>query len=1104
MAKKRRVPSGKTRPRRKKNIRSEVLAEPDESARTSMDGDDVFSQALGGDFVDSADLLSINSLLLTSLQKNVFYWIILGITVSVSLSWITYIMLVSTGMLKGFATVEMFNSDAIAFYHPSHKSYVACVEKDPLKDPKLVERRRARYKVKEALDVFQDPSTDSDLIALAEPGDIITILERNKDWIRHSRGLVVEGWSKLDRYRYNGENGEEGIFQDSNPNNVKEPPPLQIEHIHSNESLVYFLCFCAAGSRKGNSKLVSPYELALNKTEIPAETLRIPLFAHSALYKHAEILGSDHGCIWCSDALLLGLSPIIWTFVNLPLGLFISFGTMLSDLFSIEVGEMWSLVILCTGFLWFFLCLLATYVLELRSASNHLMNNQRWWLQVQFVARPILDLIVLCVGVFFVGPCLAIPTYIFLLIRFYSIPSNKPTSVHAFATSHPTLHPPSSHPGANTNPTSSPKGQGPVSPSDTVGFNSDNAEGGDEGIYRDDTQVIYTCSLLRDRFLTDHVIMSSLFISTCFTSHAFSTWGLYPNVRWIAIPQLYQFYCILKRGTPDSYIVICFAWQSLGVAFALRTGGLISYVVYVIFCKDFDHPKAHMPWREHTLKQIAALGAFSLACGSVGVIPALLMFLTTLAKNPRAYLSANKEEIEAARIGEGEEKKQDRSGIKESPDYCRVIADFLVKLGLVLMARALVSEFRCSRWLDYNLANFIKYGIDIEIDNRAHVSLLTILGGGVATSIARRNWIPNLCAYAAAGRRALEILVFHEQESYESGFEPSPPPEAKSTSTSQRRRQKGGSKRASCEDRKSSPPLAVPGGGGEGRRGGGHDSRWKKNNGGPRIRFVSTVERFLTDPNVKTFTLGVILIVSLIKGWPVMCVLPLLQPEPYESLLGPSFWNLTVFIWTVTTRAPRQFLALTDTLILGLGFVAWALKDYNETQMVEDQMEFQMYGENEGKLSVAQKLKIGLEDRAVVGDVKAQFQMANLYAREGDILKATDWYRQAANHGNKEAQIALADCYAMGKGVARDEKMAVWWYEKAADQGVADAKIRLAMITDASNNVSVPSPSPHGLPMETKSSGPSVDIVDSKHMPVLIPTLTLTLTLTRTLTLTLT
>eukprot|EP00954_Amorphochlora_amoebiformis_P008699 677107-Amorphochlora_amoeboformis.AAC.1 len=37
MAKKRRVPSGKTRPRRKKNIRSEVLAEPDEVQSTGFE-----------------------------------------------------------------------------------------------------------------------------------------------------------------------------------------------------------------------------------------------------------------------------------------------------------------------------------------------------------------------------------------------------------------------------------------------------------------------------------------------------------------------------------------------------------------------------------------------------------------------------------------------------------------------------------------------------------------------------------------------------------------------------------------------------------------------------------------------------------------------------------------------------------------------------------------------------------------------------------------------------------------------------------------------------------------------------------------------------------
>jgi len=34
-------------------------------------------------------------------------------------------------------------------------------------------------------------------------------------------------------------------------------------------------------------------------------------------------------------------------------------------------------------------------------------------------------------------------------------------------------------------------------------------------------------------------------------------------------------------------------------------------------------------------------------------------------------------------------------------------------------------------------------------------------------------------------------------------------------------------------------------------------------------------------------------------------------------------------------------------------------------------------GPNYNKLNVAHKLKIGLEDRAMLGDVKAQFQMAN-------------------------------------------------------------------------------------------------------------------------------
>jgi len=181
----------------------------------------------------------------------------------------------------------------------------------------------------------------------------------------------------------------------------------QIERIRDTENLLVFDCFCAAGSGKGSSGLVSPYEMALTKEEIPDEEIwRIPLFAKTALYDRARLMGPGHGCIWCSDALLLGMSPMIWTFVNLPLGLFISLGTLLTDLvaFEVVVGEMWSLVILCTGFMWFCLCLLATYALELRSNNYELVADAhaRWWLQLQFLTRPFLDLLMLCVGVFLV------------------------------------------------------------------------------------------------------------------------------------------------------------------------------------------------------------------------------------------------------------------------------------------------------------------------------------------------------------------------------------------------------------------------------------------------------------------------------------------------------------------------------------------------------------------------------------------------------------------------------------------------------------------------------------------------------------------------------
>ena len=48
--------------------------------------------------------------------------------------------------------------------------------------------------------------------------------------------------------------------------------------------------------------------------------------------------------------------------------------------------------------------------------------------------------------------------------------------------------------------------------------------------------------------------------------------------------------------------------------------------------------------------------------------------------------------------------------------------------------------------------------------------------------------------------------------------------------------------------------------------------------------------------------------------------------------------------------------------------------------------------------------------------------------------KQLAFWQQAAQQGQAIAQLLLADCYASGKGIAKDEAQAVAWYRKAADQ----------------------------------------------------------------------
>lgn len=113
-----------------------------------------------------------------------------------------------------------------------------------------------------------------------------------------------------------------------------------------------------------------------------------------------------------------------------------------------------------------------------------------------------------------------------------------------------------------------------------------------------------------------------------------------------------------------------------------------------------------------------------------------------------------------------------------------------------------------------------------------------------------------------------------------------------------------------------------------------------------------------------------------------------------------------------------------------------------------------------------------LEQAAMRGQPQAQAELADLYARgEGvarDPATAAKWQQaaataqtgaentdnsdltaieqteQAAMHGDTQAQIALANHYAHGDGIARDEEAALKWWQVAAAQGSTDAMQALA------------------------------------------------------------
>jgi|GEM_PF-3372028 len=84
------------------------------------------------------------------------------------------------------------------------------------------------------------------------------------------------------------------------------------------------------------------------------------------------------------------------------------------------------------------------------------------------------------------------------------------------------------------------------------------------------------------------------------------------------------------------------------------------------------------------------------------------------------------------------------------------------------------------------------------------------------------------------------------------------------------------------------------------------------------------------------------------------------------------------------------------------------------------------------------------------GDASAQLEVATRFAEGKGVARddelAVLWFQRAAQRGLAAAQFRLAACYERGLGVAQDRERAKVWYRRAAEQGHARAAHSLAVL----------------------------------------------------------
>ena len=172
----------------------------------------------------------------------------------------------------------------------------------------------------------------------------------------------------------------------------------------------------------------------------------------------------------------------------------------------------------------------------------------------------------------------------------------------------------------------------------------------------------------------------------------------------------------------------------------------------------------------------------------------------------------------------------------------------------------------------------------------------------------------------------------------------------------------------------------------------------------------------------------------------------------YATGVGTSKNVAQAFAWT---KAAAEKSHIAAQFLLGSAYAGGLGTPKDEQKALLWFIKSYEHGNEKAALKLAKVLGAGQPGLALAfalesaerGSADAQLMVADAYAMalgtEPDASVALLWYQRAAEHGLAAAQFALGRLYALGSGVAKDPLVARQWYRQAALQGHPGAQLAL-------------------------------------------------------------